>query len=202
MYGPGALSDDSGRFKGGEFKRIPTQFIAALGDPNSRVGEGAQEWGLWRQDPGPRGVWLSDYKELKRNGGLAPANWVFDSNDWWLEEHGIIMEKPEFPLNPGRYVVTGGRSVTTVLTIHPKDPSSGNMKWELDDGSLFDVTHLPCRSARYSPLLPDASPANANFKDFPVAPGAAMPSVEGYKKQDYAVLFVVGVESVSPSRRR
>ena len=36
------------------FKRIPTQFIAALGDPGATFGNGAQSWGLWRRDPGPR----------------------------------------------------------------------------------------------------------------------------------------------------
>ena len=43
------------------FKRIPTQFIAALGDPAATSGSGAQSWGLWRRDPGPRGVWLVKY---------------------------------------------------------------------------------------------------------------------------------------------
>jgi len=36
-----------------EFKSIPTQFIAALGDPDATSGNGAQSWGLWRLDPGP-----------------------------------------------------------------------------------------------------------------------------------------------------
>ena len=38
------------------FKRIPTQFIAALGDPTSDSGSNAKEWGIWTVDPGPRGV--------------------------------------------------------------------------------------------------------------------------------------------------
>jgi hypothetical protein len=35
---------------GGEerFQRIPTQFIAALGDPDATSGSGAQAWGVWR----------------------------------------------------------------------------------------------------------------------------------------------------------
>ena len=40
-------------------------------------------------------------------GGKAPAGWSWDKNDWWLEEHGLIMEKPDFPVPAGRYVVTG-----------------------------------------------------------------------------------------------
>ena len=27
--------------------------------------------------------------------GVAPAGWTFDAEDWWLEEHGLIMEAPE-----------------------------------------------------------------------------------------------------------
>jgi len=36
-----------------KFKRIPTQFIAALGKPGASSGSNAQSWGLWRLDPGP-----------------------------------------------------------------------------------------------------------------------------------------------------
>jgi hypothetical protein len=178
-----------------KFQRIPTQFIAALGDPNASAGAGANNWGLWREDPGPRGVWLRKFKDLQQSGGVAPAGWKFDSKDWWLEEHGLIMEAPEFPVPPGRYLVTGGRQVTTVLTVDPTD-ASGNQNWRLDDGAkLYDVTHLPCRSARYHPNGGGGSPATAKQADFPVAPGAEMPAVQGCDKQDYAVLFVVGVES-------
>jgi hypothetical protein len=145
-------------------------------------------------DPGPRGVWLRDYSQelATLNDRRAPAGWTFNPNDWWLEEHGLIMEEPYFPLLAGRYLVTGGRLVTTGLTI------SENGSWRLDDGTLYDVTHLPCRSARYTPLENSAtigSPLTANPTDFPVAPGAIMPSVTGCQKQDYAVLFVVGKES-------
>ena len=69
------------------FKPIPTQYIAALGDPGATSGAGAESWGLWRLDPGPRGVELSDYETLKAEGGVAPAEWKFDAADWWLEEH-------------------------------------------------------------------------------------------------------------------
>ena len=80
--------------------------------------------------------------------------------------------------------------MTTVLTVHDDGT------WELAEGTLLDVTHLPCRSARYTPSGTSAvcSPAQANLKDFPVEPGAAMPAVSGCSKQDYAVLFVVGLE--------
>src|SRR5579871_5622683 len=178
-----------------KFRRIEPQFIAALGDPGATSGNGAQSWGFWNQDPGPRACKLDHYPQLKANGGVAPSQWEFDAKDWWLEEHGLIMEKPSFPLAPGQYLVTGDRNVTTVLTIHPKD-KDGNERWELADGAtLYDVTHLACRSARYTPATGDnsCSPANVRTTGFPVNPGAAMPPVNGCHKQDYAVLIVVGL---------
>jgi len=168
------------------FTRIPTQFIAALGDPKASFGTAAQEWGLWRKDPGPRGVWLRDYqKQIADNNGIAPLGWKFDPQNWWLDEHGIIMESPEFPLAPGRYLVTGGRVLTTGLTVQP------NGSWKLDEGTLYDVTHLPCRSAKYI-SVDSGSPLTAKTSDFPVVPGGIMPEVKGCTKQDYAVLFLVG----------
>ena len=178
-----------------EFKRIPTQFIAALGDPAATSGNGAQSWGLWRQDPGPRGVWLNNYEQLQASGGVAPAQWKFDSTEWWLEENGLIMEKPDFPVPAGKYIVTGDREVMSVLTVHPVD-QDGSRRWELDNGAkLYDVTHLPCRSARYTPATSDnsCSPSRAPKSAFRVTPGAPMPPVEGCNKQDYAVLFVIAV---------
>src|ERR1700758_2136106 len=109
------------------FKAVPTEFIAALADPSARSGSGAQSWGVWHLDPGPRGVRLDGYERLKSGGGLAPAQWKFDASDWWLEEHGLIMEKPTFPLPAGKYLVTGDREVTTVLTVHPRD-KDGNQR--------------------------------------------------------------------------
>ena len=53
------------------FKRIPTQYIAALGDPNASSGNNAQTWGLWSVDPGPRGVKLKHYEQLEAAGGVA-----------------------------------------------------------------------------------------------------------------------------------
>ncbi len=178
------------------FKPISTQFLAALGDPGASSGTGAEFWGLWRLDPGPRGVRIGSFDKLVADGGIAPSQWKFDAADWWLEEHGLIMETPEFAVPAGKYVVTGNRAVTTVLTIHPKD-KDGAQRWELADGAtLYDVTHLRCRSARYKPAAADTScsPARVQTSAFPVEPGAAMPPVEGCGKQDYAVVFVIGVE--------
>ena len=98
--------------------RYPSiRFIAALGDPKSSSGSGAGQWGLWRDDPGPRGVFLKDYdRRLGANDNVAPAGminmtcmmcidkytynnltcpsvlsgWKFDPKDWWVEEHGLI----------------------------------------------------------------------------------------------------------------
>ena len=176
------------------FKHIPLQYIVALGDPSANSGSGAELWGLWNQDPGPRGCLLKDYAQLKATG-VAPAQWKFDSTDWWLEEHGAIIEKPIFPLPPGKYVVTGGREVTAVLTIDPMD-KNGQQRWQLDNGAkLYDVTHLPCHAARYTPETSDAScsPAMVEKTAFPVAPGVSMPAIKGCHKQDYSVLFVIGV---------
>ena len=124
----------------GKFKQVETQFIAAVGDPQAKSGKGAEAWGIWRVDPGPRGVRLQHYKELEAAGGTARAGWKFDKSDWWVEEHGLLMEKPDFPLQAGQYMVTGGREVTTVLTVHPPD-ASGSQAWELKEGQLRDVTH-------------------------------------------------------------
>ena len=176
------------------FRRIEPQFIAALGDPAASSGNGAQAWGFWNQDPGPRACKLDHYPQLKASG-VAPAQWKFDASDWWLEEHGLIMEKPTFPLAAGKYLVTGDRDVTAVLTVHARD-RDGNQRWELSDGAtLYDVTHLGCRSARYTPLKAanGCSPANAPTRGFPVNPGAEMPAVNGCNKQDYTVLIVVGL---------
>ena len=178
-----------------KFRRISTQFIAALGDPDAMSGSNAHSWGLWRQDPGPRGVRLSRFERLKAADGVAPAQWQFDSTDWWLEEHGLIMEQPDFPVPPGKYLVTGNREVTTVLTVYPTE-EGGTRRWELDNGAtLYDVTHLACRSARYTPATSDnsCSPAKAPMTAFPVTPGGPMPPVESCNKQDYAVLLVIGV---------
>ena len=83
-----------------------------------------------------------------------------------------------------------------MLTVYAKD-DTGKQRWQLgDEASLFDVTHMPCRSARYTPLPDSAvscSPANADKSLFKVAPGSEMPAVNGCQKQDYAVLIVIGM---------
>lgn len=171
------------------FQRVRTQFIAALGDPEATRGAGASKWGIWRVDPGPRGVRLSNAGQLIASG-KAPADWEYDTEEFWIEEHGLIMEKPDFPLPSGKYVVTGGRETTTVLTVGADGDS-----WELADGAkLHDVTHLPCRSAAYRPIVEGASPVNADPKDFPVTPGGAMPDIVNCTRQDYWVVFVEAVE--------
>lgn len=193
---PTALAQTArrGRDIGPKFERIPTQFIAALADPEATSGNNAQLWGLWRRDPGPRGVALDRYERLK-TAGVAPAGWRFDSAGWWLEEHGLIMEAPEFPLPPGQYMVTGNREAKSVLTVDPTS-DDGAQRWALDGGvTLHDVTHLRCRSARYAPASSNGScsPASARQSDFPVQPGAPMPPVSGCSKQDYSVLIVLAV---------
>lgn len=184
------------------FRWIPTQFIAALGNAGATSGTGAESWGLWRKDPGPRGVWLTNYEvQLKATGGVAPAHWQFDIEEWWLDENGLIMEKPVFPVPPGKYIVTGDREKIAMLTIFPKD-EDGNQRWELgDDAKLYDVTHLPCRSARYTPTagVTSCSPANAPMAAFKVTPGAPMPLVEGCIKQDFAVLFIIAEAVDNPA---
>ncbi len=178
-----------------KFKPVRTQFLAALGDPQSTSGVNADTWGLWQVDPGPRGVRLSNFPLLVANGGVAPSEWIFEKSSWWLEENGLIMEPPNPGVAPGQYMVTGDREVMAVLTVHPKD-GKGKQRWELSDGAtLYDVTHLRCRSARYTPESANAActPASVAQKGFPVTPGAAMPPVSGCKKEDHAVLFIVGV---------
>lgn len=178
-----------------KFVEGPTQYIAALADTGATSGNDAETWGFWSVDPGPRGVWTEDFPSLIANGGVAPKGWKFDKAAWWLEEHGLIMEAPGFPLPPGQYVVTGGREVTAVLTIAPPD-AAGKQGWSLSDGAtIFDVTHLHCRAALYRPeaegqsCSPDRTPTSV----FPMSPGIAMPRVEGCVKQDYQVLIVIGM---------
>lgn len=185
---PGGLARAEASFVAGE-----TQYIAALGDPTATSGEDAQTWGFWAVDPGPRGVWSTEYGELMARGGKAPAGWQFDAASWWLEEHGLIMEAPSFPLPPGQYVVTGGREVTAVLTVAAPD-AEGHQAWSLADGAtIYDVTHLRCRAAVYTAVAgqsctPDKTPTNV----FPMDPGRQMPMVDGCEKQDYQVLIVIG----------
>ncbi|MGD2166622.1 MAG: hypothetical protein PVF63_00860 [Gammaproteobacteria bacterium] len=188
-----AAAQQSSQTAATEFRRIRTQFIAALAADDATAGSNAHEWGLWRLDPGPRGVRLDAYSSMEAAGNRAPAGWKFDPSDWWLEEHGLIMEAPEFPVPPGRYLVTGDRETVSVLTVHRPD-DNGAQAWELSDGAnIYDVTHLRCRSARYTPATHGGTcgPAQAKQSDFPVRPGNAMPPVAHCSKQDYAVLLVI-----------
>mmetsp|Transcript_53042 Transcript_53042/g.121808 ORF Transcript_53042/g.121808 Transcript_53042/m.121808 type:complete len:116 (+) Transcript_53042:124-471(+) len=88
-----------------------------------------------------------------------------------------------------RYVVTGDRDITAVLTVR------ADGRWELSKGTLYDVTHLPCRTGVYTPTASDSCKPLASMQGaFPVKPGARMPTFDGCATVDRAVLFVVGVE--------
>lgn len=172
-----------------------TQYIAALGATSATSGNDAETWGFWAVDPGPRGVWINDYQDLLATAGVAPDGWQFDSAAWWLEEHGLMMESPRFPLAPGQYVVTGGRETTSVLTVAAPD-AAGKQAWSIaNNASLYDVTHLGCRAAVYTAAATGQSctPDKTNTDVFPMRPDISMPEVEGCAKQDYQVLIVTGM---------
>jgi len=175
--------------------RVPLQYIAALGDPMATSGNDAHTWGIWYVDPGPRGVQIAEFSTLEQNDGLAPAGWRFDRTGWWVEERGFIMESPFFPISAGQYVVTGGREAVAILTVEaPAD--DGTQAWSLSDGaSVYDVTHLGCRAAFYTPAddNADCSPDQAPVSVFPMTPETQMPHVPGCNKQDYHVLVIVGL---------
>ncbi|KAL7526237.1 hypothetical protein ACHAXR_001388, partial [Thalassiosira sp. AJA248-18] len=173
------------------YERVsPLQFIAALGDSEASSGKGAENWGLWPTDPGPRGLRLRDYERIIANNDESRPYWL-DATDFFLDENAIIMPQPEYPLPPGKYLVTGARAVTTGLTIDKE----GN--WKLDEGKLYDVTHLPCRAGRYRRSKDgDGSPLTVRRGDFPVVPGGVMPNVPGTDKQDYSVLFILAKQGV------
>ena len=66
---------------------------------------------------------MGSYEAKLKATGVAPAGWSFDDKDWWLEEHGLIMEPPgplpaksrfmdgKFTEPSKKYVVTGDRQV-------------------------------------------------------------------------------------------
>lgn len=177
------------------FRRIPTQYIAALAPEGARSGTGAESWGLWKVDPGPIGVWLWWYQTLKRAGNIAPAGWRFDIDDWWLDENGLIMKAPEFPMPAGQYYVTNGEEHISLLSVEQPD-AEGKQAWSLsDDKTIADVTHGPCRSARYTPegASGTCSPAEADHDVFPLKPGESPPQVQGCHRKEYAVLIVFGL---------
>ena len=53
-----------------------------------------------------------------------------------MEEHGLVMPKPDVPLPPGKYTVSGDREVKSTLTISPKD-ENGKQRWELSKLPVF-----------------------------------------------------------------
>ena len=178
-----------------KIRRIRTQYIAALGAEGATSGTGAETWGLWKEDPGPIGVWLRLYQTLQKAGNLAPAGWRFDIDDWWLDENGLIMKAPEFPIPAGQYFVTNGEEHFALLTIGDPD-AEGKQSWSLsDDKKLANVTHGPCRSARYTPERESGtcSPEYADRSAFPLKPGESPPLVSGCTRKNYAVLIVIGI---------
>lgn len=176
------------------FRRVPTQYIAALAPPEATSGTGAETWGIWRRDPGPIGVWLRFYKLLRKAGNIAPAGWRFDIDDWWLDENGLIMRSPDFPISAGKYYVTNGEDHISLLTIEPPD-QNGKQRWSLSDGkTISNVTHGPCRSARYTPegASGTCTPENADLSLFPLKLGETLPPVADCNRKIYSVLIVFG----------
>jgi len=177
------------------------QFIATQGDPSASSGTlSGTQWGLWTMENGADGVALVNYtSQVSDNGNVAPGGWKSDPDDWWLDQKGLIMEAPKFPMPAGKYVVSGDRTVTTVLTIG--EPSAdGVQSWSLEKGTLNDVTHLPSRASRYDPVSAEAQgtclPSAAHESDFPVSSesGGKFPEVEGCIHEEYAVSIIIGLE--------
>lgn len=173
---------------------VSPQYIAVLAPGDARKGTGAETWGLWREDPGPIGVYLLFYQTLQKAANIAPSGWRFTIDDWWLDENGLIMKAPEFPMPAGEYYVTNGLDQASLLTVEKPD-ADGKQAWSLsDDKTIDDVTHGPCRSARYTPegASGTCSPEDANRNVFPLKPGETPPPVQGCNRKDYAVLIVFG----------
>ncbi|MGK0273624.1 MAG: hypothetical protein ACI88H_004306 [Cocleimonas sp.] len=176
------------------YRRIPLQYIASLASEGEKSGTGAENWGLWKVDPGPIGVWLRLYQILEKTN-IAPAGWRFDIDDWWLDENGLIMKAPTFPMPAGQYYVTNGEDDMSLLTVEKPD-AEGKQAWSLsDDKTIANVTHGPCRSSRYTPTgsSGSCSPKDADQKVFPLKPGEETPDVTGCDRQRYAVLIVFGL---------
>ena len=102
------------------------------------------------------------------------------------------MKAPEFPMPAGEFYVTNGEENISLLTVEKPD-EEGKQAWSLSDGkTIAEVTHGPCRSARYTPKESSGtcSPKNANRMVFPLKPGEAPPYVQGCNRKNYAVLIV------------
>ncbi len=111
-----------------------------------------------------------------------------------LDENGLIMRAPDFPISAGQYYVTNGEDQIALLTIEAPD-KDGKQAWSLSDGkTIKDVTHGPCRSARYTPMGASGTctPEKADLADFPLKPGEEVPPIEMCNRQIYAVLIVFG----------
>jgi hypothetical protein len=137
---------------------------------------------------------LRFYKLLQKAGNIAPAGWRFNIDDWWLDENGLIMKAPDFPMPAGKYYVTNGEEHISLLTVDPPD-ATGKQAWSLSDNkTIANVTHGPCRSTRYTPENGSGtcSPVNANQNVFPLKLGEDPPPVQGCKRKKYAVLIVFG----------
>ena len=117
-------------------------------------------------------------------------------SDWWLEEHGLIMEKPTFPRPAGKYMVTGDREVTTELTI------TEDNKWSLKQGAQllpttrclpapFDtVPQAHCTTSRISPAAPPGASSARTGNDSKCAPSTA---------QRYTPMAAAGVQPGTPA---
>ena len=70
-------------------RRVRNQYIASLGAPDATSGTGAETWGIWEEDPGPKGVWLRFYKLLRKAGNSAPSGWRID-----IDEPGMLARPP------------------------------------------------------------------------------------------------------------
>ena len=135
------------------------------------------------------------YEELKARDYVHLAGWRFDVDDWWLDENGILMKHPDFPMPPGIYLVSNGEDKAGLLTVEEPD-ERGGQAWSLSrETTIADVTHGPCRSARYTPLgeFGSCSPADVDQSIFPLQLGDQPPEVPGCHRTQYAVLIVIGV---------
>ena len=178
-----------------KIRRIQTQYIATLAPAGATSGIGAETWGIWTVDPGPIGVWLRFYQTLRKAGNIAPSGWRFNVDDWWLDENGLIMKAPNFPISAGQYYVTNGEEHISLLTVKQPD-AEGRQAWSLSNNkTIADVTHGPCRSARYTPEESSGtcSPDDVNRTVFPLKPGEAPPLVRGCNRKQYSVLIVFGL---------